>query len=105
MHTAPLQVRWWSPSSGLNVSIPFLHQVLGANKESAAFGFLLSFYTNPWIAGSGYTNAFGAMAGICAAILVLWIPIYLFGKRIRHATLKWRVMKSVQWNIDREVGE
>lgn len=29
----------------------------------SAFGFLLSFYTNPWIAESGYSRAFGAMVG------------------------------------------
>lgn len=71
----------------------------------AAFGFLLSFYTNPWIAGSGYQNAFGAMAGISAAILLMWIPFYIYGKQIRHASLKWKVMKTVVWDVDREVGE
>jgi hypothetical protein len=45
------------------------------------------------------------MAGISAAILLLWVPFYFFGKRIRFATQKWRVMKSISWNIDREVGE
>ncbi len=71
----------------------------------AAFGFLLSFYTNPWIAESGYLDSFGAMAGISAAILFCWIPFYLFGKKVRHATIKWRIMKRVNWHLDREVGE
>lgn len=72
----------------------------------AAFGFLLSFYTNPWIESSGYQNAFGAMAGISAAVLVGWIPFFIFGKRIRHASLQWPIIqKAVQWNLDREVGE
>lgn len=72
----------------------------------SAFGFLLSFYTNPWIAESGYQDAFGAMAGISAAVLVLWIPFFFFGKRVRHASLNWPIIRrAVQWNLDREVGE
>jgi hypothetical protein len=72
----------------------------------AAFGFLLSFYTNPWIAGSGYQNAFGAMAGISAAVLLMWVPFFIYGKKIRHASLNWPVVKNtVKWNLDREVGE
>lgn len=69
------------------------------------FGFLLSFYTNKWVASAGYQNAFGAMAGISAAVMVLWVPLYYFGERIRTATLNWRVMSFVRWDMDREVGE
>ncbi|KAL2824343.1 major facilitator superfamily domain-containing protein [Aspergillus pseudoustus] len=71
----------------------------------AAFGFLLSFYTNPWIESAGYINAFGALAGISAAILVLWIPLYIWGKKIRVWSLGLRVLKGVHWGADREVGE
>ncbi|KAL2844854.1 MFS transporter [Aspergillus pseudodeflectus] len=71
----------------------------------AAFGFVLSFYTNPWIESAGYINAFGALAGICAAILVLWIPLYIWGKEIRVWSLGLRVLKGVHWGADREVGE
>jgi len=46
------------------------------------------------------------MAGVCAAILALWVPFYIWGKRIRHATFQWPVMKKmIEWNLDREVGE
>jgi hypothetical protein len=45
------------------------------------------------------------MAGISSAVLLMWIPFYIYGKRIRYATNEWRVMKSIQWNVDREVGE
>ncbi|KIE00041.1 MFS transporter, partial [Metarhizium majus ARSEF 297] len=69
------------------------------------FGFLLSFETNPWINASGYQNAYGAMAGISAGVLILWIPLYFWGKKIRHATWKWRVLSFIHWNDDREVGE
>ncbi|KAK7739280.1 hypothetical protein SLS63_001622 [Diaporthe eres] len=69
------------------------------------FGFLLSFYTNPWVDQSGYLNAYGAMAGISAAILVLWAPLYVWGRHIRHVTWSWPVISYVHWNEDREVGE
>ncbi|KAK7432707.1 hypothetical protein QQZ08_000566 [Neonectria magnoliae] len=69
------------------------------------FGFLLSFYTNPWINISGYQNAFGAMAGISASVLVMWVPFYLWGKKIRHVTWHWPVISYIHWDDDREVGE
>ncbi|KAJ4415108.1 hypothetical protein N0V82_007547 [Gnomoniopsis sp. IMI 355080] len=69
------------------------------------FGFLLSFYTNPWIDSAGYQNAYGAMAGISASIIVLWVPLYLWGARIRHATWEWPIMSTIHWDQDREVGE
>lgn len=72
----------------------------------SAFGFLLSFYTNPWIAESGYERAFGAMAGISGVVLLGWVPLYFFGGVIRHATWKWRfIQKLAHWHEDREVGE
>ncbi|KAJ3518801.1 hypothetical protein NM208_g14376 [Fusarium decemcellulare] len=71
----------------------------------AMFGFLLSFYTNPWINKSGYQVAYGTMAGIAAVVLVLWIPFYVWGKRIRHATWNWPFVSYIHWDDDREVGE
>jgi hypothetical protein len=76
-----------------------------SNTFLAAFGFLLSFYTNPWIDSAGYLNALGALAGICAAILILWIPLFIWGKQVRIWSLGLRAMKGVRWGEDREVGE
>ncbi|KAK3337295.1 major facilitator superfamily domain-containing protein [Cercophora scortea] len=69
------------------------------------FGFLLSFYTNNWIAESGYQNAYGVMAAISAVIILMWVPLYIWGKQIRHASWTWPVISYIHWNIDREVGE
>lgn len=71
----------------------------------ALFGFLLSFYTNPWVDASGYQNAYGAMAGISAGVIILWIPLYIWGKKIRHMTWHWPIMSYIHWAEDREVGE
>jgi hypothetical protein len=62
-------------------------------------------YTNTWIAKDGHAGSFGAMAGISAAVIPTWLPSYIYGKRIRHATQKWEIMKSIPWNIDRAAGE
>ncbi|KAJ5213044.1 hypothetical protein N7449_000213 [Penicillium cf. viridicatum] len=67
--------------------------------------FLMSFYANPWVDRDGYAGAFGTMAGFSFIVLALWIPLYIWGKQIRHATLKWRVMRYVSWGADRETGE
>ncbi|KAJ4144978.1 hypothetical protein LMH87_003843 [Akanthomyces muscarius] len=69
------------------------------------FGFFLSFETNPWINKSGYQDAYGAMAGISAAVIIMWIPLYLWGKALRTKTWQWRIMSLVHWADDREVGE
>ena len=71
----------------------------------ALFGFLLSFYTNPWINKSGYQDAYGAMAGISAGVLIMWIPLYYWGKQIRHTTWNWPMLSFLHWTDDREVGE
>ncbi|KAG7293075.1 hypothetical protein NEMBOFW57_003121 [Staphylotrichum longicolle] len=69
------------------------------------FGFLLSFYTNTWVAEAGYLNAYGTMAAISAAVLLCWIPLYVWGKKIRHVTWQWKVVSYIHWSDDREVGE
>ncbi|KAJ2969826.1 hypothetical protein NQ176_g8472 [Zarea fungicola] len=69
------------------------------------FGFFLSFETNPWVNKSGYQNAYGAMAGISAAVIIMWIPLYFWGKALRTRTWRWKIMSVVRWADDREVGE
>ncbi|KAL7943433.1 MFS general substrate transporter [Trichoderma barbatum] len=71
----------------------------------ALFAFFLSFETNPWINLSGYQDAFGAMAGIAVGVLLMWIPLYFWGKKIRHYSWRWRVISFIHWDNDREVGE
>ena len=70
-----------------------------------AFGFLLFFYTNPWIAEAGYVDSTATMAAIFGAVMLFVIPLYLWGSKIRHVTLGWKVMNFVCWDEDREIGE
>lgn len=71
----------------------------------SAFGFLLGFYTNPWVDKHGYSVAYGEMAAICGGVLAFWIPLFFWGKVLRQKTLSWKVMEFVRWDTDREVGE
>lgn len=70
-----------------------------------AFGFLLSFYTNPWIDSAGYTTCFGILAGINAAVLIMWVPLYIWGKQIRAWYTQLSLTRFIRWKPDREVGE
>ncbi|KAH9888733.1 major facilitator superfamily domain-containing protein [Xylariomycetidae sp. FL2044] len=70
------------------------------------FGFLLSFYTNPWIEHSGYIPAFGEMAAISFAVFFFSLVFYVWGKKIRRMSWNWPVLRSMaHWDSDREVGE
>ncbi|KAK0384834.1 hypothetical protein NLU13_7312 [Sarocladium strictum] len=71
----------------------------------SAFGFLLGFYTNPWVQSAGYQTAYGIMGAICGGVLIMWIPLFFWGHKIRVATLNWGIMKYARWESDREVGE
>ncbi|PWY97373.1 MFS general substrate transporter [Testicularia cyperi] len=68
----------------------------------AFFGFLLSFYTNSWVTLEGYLKAYSEMAAISGAIILLALPMYIWGKRMRQASLNWTVFKVIQWNDDRD---
>lgn len=59
-------------------------------KNIVAFGFLYGVV--PWVTETGYVNAFGTQAGIYVIILLLAIPLAIFGQRIRHATAKWKII-------------
>jgi hypothetical protein len=46
------------------------------------------------------------MAALAFSGLILWIPLYYWGKRIRLATWEWKLCQMIiQWDEDREVGE
>ncbi|PYH91160.1 MFS general substrate transporter [Aspergillus ellipticus CBS 707.79] len=71
----------------------------------SAFGFLLSFYTNPWVDLEGYTLAYAEMACISGVIIALSAVFFFWGKWIRYRSWKWRVMeKYAHWGADRETG-
>jgi hypothetical protein len=56
------------------------------------FGFGFSYAVIPWITASGYPGTFGAMTGIMFGVVLLGLPLWYWGKQIRHVTAKWRVI-------------
>ena len=65
-------------------------------------GFGLSATTNTWIATSGLAIAMSEMAAITAFVLLLAIPMFFYGARLRKASLGWKVVGFVKWNEDRD---
>ncbi|KAG4433733.1 hypothetical protein IFR05_010785 [Cadophora sp. M221] len=63
----------------------------------SVIGFGLSATTNSWIANAGLVVALSEMAGITAFVLLLSIPMFFWGARLRKWSLGWRVVKFVRW--------
>ncbi|KAH8651564.1 putative MFS transporter [Tricladium varicosporioides] len=60
-------------------------------------GFGLSAATNIWIADSGPALAFSEMAGITLVVLLLAVPLFFYGPRLRRWSLGWRAVQFVNW--------
>jgi hypothetical protein len=64
--------------------------LVNAFKQIFSFGF--SYSVVPWVTRSGYLRMFGSMAGINSAVLLLALPLWYYGKQIRHKTASWKVI-------------
>ena len=74
---------------------PVAYEVLvlvNAVKQLFAFGF--SYGVVPWVMLDGFGGAFGAMAGIQAALTLLGLPMWYYGKKLRHKSGGWKVILS-----------
>ena len=60
-------------------------------------GFGLSAYTNTWIADSGEAVALSEMGVITGVILLLALPMFFWGARIRRWSLGWRLVRFIRW--------
>lgn len=69
---------------------PELLLIVSGLKQIFAFG--LSYGVVPWITEEGYAKAFGEMAGIQVGIMMFGIPLYYFGKQIRHTSADWKLI-------------
>jgi hypothetical protein len=59
-------------------------------KNVIAFGF--SYGAIPWIMAWGFKRAIGCVAGITFGIMLFGLPLYLFGKKLRFAAAKWKLI-------------
>ena len=56
------------------------------------FGFGFSYSVIPWLTAWGYAHTFGTFAAIQIGVVLLGLPLWYFGKKIRHATVKWKII-------------
>jgi len=59
-------------------------------KNIFAFGF--SYGVVPWIIRSGYEGAFGEMVAIQCGVMLLSVPLWYYGKKLRQISAKWKVI-------------
>lgn len=64
---------------------------VNALKNLVAFG--MSYGAVPWLLKSGWLQMWGAATGICAGILLLSVPMYIWGKAARRMTAGWWFVK------------
>jgi len=60
---------------------------------------ILALYTLNWQADTGIQNTFGEMVGIQYFFVLLAIPMYFFGERIRRWTNTFGPMKKIHWEL------
>jgi hypothetical protein len=62
------------------------------NGLKTIFSFGFSFGVVPWVEGAGFQRAFGTMVGIQSGIMLLGIPLWYWGKQLRHQSASWKVV-------------
>ncbi|KAJ9200926.1 hypothetical protein DTO164E3_750 [Paecilomyces variotii] len=59
------------------------------------FAFGMTFYMNGWIASQGVRNTFFVIGGITAAVSLLTIPMYIWGKRARSWVYRHEIASRI----------
>ena len=65
-------------------------QLVNGLKNIVCFGFLYGVI--PWVTDVGYIKTFGTQAGLYVALLLLGVPLYFMGEKIRHVSARWRII-------------
>ena len=66
--------------------------VLLANALKQIFAFGFSYGVIPWVTLDGYGGAFGAMTGIQIGLMLFGLPLWYYGKQIRHKSGSWKII-------------
>jgi hypothetical protein len=59
-------------------------------KQTFSFGF--SYAIVPWLMQDGYATTFGVMVAVNSAVLLLGVPLYFYGKQVRHKAAGWKII-------------
>ncbi|EME38989.1 hypothetical protein DOTSEDRAFT_57289 [Dothistroma septosporum NZE10] len=85
----PTMTMTYVSDSYLPVNADALTLVVGM-KNVVAFGVLYGVV--PWVDSVGYVKAFGTQAGIFVAIMMLGVPLVIWGQQIRDVTARWKII-------------
>ena len=85
----PTMTMTYVSDSYLPVNADALTLVVGL-KNVVAFGFLYGVV--PWVDDVGYVKAFGTQAGIYVLIMLLAVPLVIWGRQIRHVSARWKII-------------
>jgi hypothetical protein len=66
--------------------------MLLVNGLKNVFGWAFSYGVVPWVTRSGYQGAFCTMVGIQCAVMLFGVPLWYWGKQIRHHSASWKVI-------------
>ena len=64
---------------------------INAFKNLVAFG--MSYGAVPWLMSAGWARMWGTACGICSAVVLTSVLMYLFGKKARRMTAEWKFIK------------
>lgn len=59
------------------------------------FAFGMTFYINDWIATQGVRQCFFVIGGITIGVVLLTVPMYIFGKRARSFTYRHKLIRRL----------
>jgi hypothetical protein len=59
-------------------------------KNMIGFGFAYAIV--PWLTAWGDKRSIGTITGIMFACMLLWVPLFIFGKKLRFAAARWKLI-------------
>jgi len=60
------------------------------------YSFGMNYFVSSWISSQGPLQVFSTIGGLHIFILLLTIPMWIFGKRCRSMTARWGLYKKIQ---------
>lgn len=88
-------------TTGVVAYVADAHRTLAAEAFAAMnfvknlFAFGMTFYVNDWIATQGVRACFFAIGGITIGVVLLTVPMYVFGKRARSFTYRHKLVRRL----------
>ncbi|KAK7992060.1 MFS-type transporter [Apiospora saccharicola] len=88
-------------TTGVVAYVSDAHRTMAAEAFAAMnfvknmFAFGMTFYINDWIATQGVRQVFFVIGGITIGVVLLTVPMYIFGKRARSFTYRHKLIRRL----------